>query len=43
MAVQFEVAEDETLARLLAHQYPVRGSEKGLGDDALPEGFRRAA
>jgi hypothetical protein len=43
MAVQFEVAEDETLARLLAHQYPVRGSDKGLGDDALPESFRRAA
>jgi hypothetical protein len=43
MAVQFEVAEDETLARLLAHQSPVRGSDKGLGDDALPESFRRAA
>ncbi|MCE2882304.1 MAG: hypothetical protein LW636_08105 [Planctomycetaceae bacterium] len=36
--VQFEVADEETLARLLAHQYPIRGLEsKPFEGGLLPE------
>ncbi len=30
MPAQFEVADDHTLEQLLAHQYPVRGMDKGM-------------
>ncbi len=45
LAVQFEIAEDEALAALLMHQYPIRGMDKSmLGEPgALPEMFRKAA
>ncbi|MFM7051885.1 MAG: hypothetical protein ACKOYN_07120 [Planctomycetota bacterium] len=45
--VQFEVTDEETLARLLAHQYPIRGLESApFSDGTLPaalDGALRAA
>jgi hypothetical protein len=32
MPVQFEIADDETLAALLAHQYPIRGMDRTMLD-----------
>ena len=42
MAVHFEIADDDTLSKLLAHQYPMRGTT-GAEDGGLPEFLRRAA
>jgi hypothetical protein len=42
--VQFEIADDETLARLLAHQYPMRGMDKTvLGGSFVADLFSRDA
>ena len=35
MPVQFEVAEEEILAQLLVHQYPMKGVAKGEGSGIL--------
>ena len=35
LPVQFEIADDETLAKLLAHQYPMRGMDKTILDGSL--------
>ena len=44
MAVQFEIADDETLSQLLAHQYPIRGMDKSMLDrNGLPNLFGKAA
>ncbi|MFZ4750929.1 MAG: hypothetical protein ACOYMM_10545 [Phycisphaerales bacterium] len=44
MPVQFEIAEDEELSQLLAHQYPIRGMDKSIFDGTAFAGlFRRAA
>ena len=44
MPVQFEIADDETLAHLLAHQYPMRGLDKSaLDGTALAALFGREA
>ncbi len=44
MAVQFEIAHDETLAALLMHQYPIRGMDKSVpAESGLGDLFRKAA
>ena len=44
LPVQFEVADDEMLARLLAHQYPMRGMDKAVLDGtAVADIFSRGA
>jgi hypothetical protein len=44
LPVQFEIADDETLARLLAHQYPMRGMDKTvLGGSFVADLFSRDA
>lgn len=45
MPVQFEVADDEELSSLLAHQYPIRGMDKSIFDGTAFAGLfgRKAA
>ena len=45
MPVQFEIAEDDELSRLLALQYPIRGMDKSIFDGTVFAGLfaRRAA
>ncbi|MGA1224841.1 MAG: hypothetical protein ACO31E_09765 [Phycisphaerales bacterium] len=44
MPVQFEIADDEELSTLLAHQYPIRGLDKSIFDgSALASLFGRKA
>lgn len=44
MPAQFEIAEDEVLAELLAHQYPIRGMDKSMLDrSSLAKFFGRKA
>jgi hypothetical protein len=44
LAVQFEIADDESLAALLMHQYPIRGMDKSVpAENGLSELFRKAA
>lgn len=45
MPVQFEIAEDDELSSLLAHQYPIRGMDKSIFDGTAFAGLfgRRAA
>lgn len=44
LPVQFEISDDETLAQLLAHQYPMRGMDKTILDGSLVAGlFPRGA
>lgn len=44
MPIQFEIADDETLAGLLAHQYPIRGMDKSMLDgSALARIFGKRA
>ena len=39
LPVQFEISDDETLAHLLAHQYPMRGMDKSILDGAHVAGL----
>jgi len=45
MPVQFEIAEDDELSRLLALQYPIRGMDKSIFDGTVFAGLfaRKAA
>jgi hypothetical protein len=45
MPVQFEIAEDDELSSLLAHQYPIRGMDKSIFDGTAFAGLfgRKAA
>ena len=44
MPVQFEIADDEELSTLLAHQYPIRGMDKSIFDGtAFANLFNRRA